>query len=82
MSLYIFNECILATSTGFEVKQCNHIAYHNHPRLSHRNPCGMYLMKEAVLKDKIKYYPRETYCYHPLKTSLLSSYISYKERDI
>lgn len=71
-SLYTFNECLLTTATGFKQKQCNHIAYRNHPRQSHRNPCAVNLMKEIALKDKIKYCPRKTYCYHPLKSSLLN----------
>ena len=71
-SLYTLNECLNTTGTGFSQKQCYHIAYRNHPRPSCRNPCGCDLMKEVALKDKIKYCPVKTYCYLPLKTSLLN----------
>ena len=70
-SSYTFNEC-LTTTTDFKQKQCNHVAYRDHPRPSCRNPCAVNLMKEIALKNKIKYYPKKTYCYHPLKTSLLN----------
>lgn len=71
-SSYTVNECLTTTTTDFKQKQCNHIAYRHHPRQSCRNPCAVNLMKEMALKDKIKYYPRKIYCYHPLKTSLLN----------
>ena len=71
-SLYTFNECLASATNDFQQKHCNHIAYRHHPRQSCRNPCAIKLMKEIALKGKIKYYPRKTYCYYPLKCSLLN----------
>ena len=69
-SLYEFNECFEKTITGFHPKVCKHIAFRNHPHPSRRQPCGHSLVKEIITKQGRKYYPRKTYRYCSIITSL------------
>ena len=70
-SLYTFKECFVSNTTGnSKPKLCNHISFRNHPHPSRRKPCSHHLLKEVTLKSQLKYYPRKTYCYNPVKNSL------------
>ena len=72
-SLYTFKECFVTSITGnSKPKLCNHIAFRNHPHASRRKPCSHHLLKEVILKSHLKYYPKKTYCYNPVKNSLLN----------
>jgi len=51
-SLYQFKECFDVTVSGNTIpKSCNHVAFRNHPFVSHRKPCGHQLVKEVVTKS-------------------------------
>ena len=72
-SLYTFKECFVTNTTGNSTpKLYNHIAFRNHPHASRRKQCSHHLLKEVILKSQLKYYPRKTYCYNPVKSSLLN----------
>lgn len=72
-SLYTFKECFVTNSAGTcKPKACNHIAFRNHPYPSCREPCGHHLLKEATLRNDVKYYPRKTYCFNSIQNSLIN----------
>ena len=70
-SIYNFREC-LDTSIAGRIcsKTCNHVAFRNHPVISHRKPCGHNLLKVVITKTDRKFYPLKSYCYYPIVKSL------------
>ena len=52
------------------VKKCTFIAYPRHPQQSRRKACNTPLTKEVISCGKTFLYPRQIYCYYPLKKSL------------
>ena len=51
-SMYNLEDCINSTSTP---KQCQYVAYPNHPHISRREPCNSVLMKKVKHDSSYKY---------------------------
>lgn len=71
-SLYKFEDCICIYGTGQTIpKKCTRVLFPNHPQRNRRLPCGTPLMKKINMSGgKVKYVPRYTYAYQPVKKSL------------
>ena len=72
-SLYTFKECFEETVTSKLVpKLCKHIAFREHPHISHRLPCGCRFLNDIVTKNRKNFYSFKTYCYYPIQQSLIN----------
>lgn len=71
-SLYKFEECFCIDGTGQTIpKKCTQVLFPNHPQRNRQLPCGTPLMKKINMSGgKVKYVPRYTYAYQPVKKSL------------
>ena len=69
-TLYLIDECIIKLSNGFESKNCNYVAFPNHPHHSKRSKCGAVLMKKVNIGGKSKLVPKKLFVYHSLIKAL------------
>ena len=69
-TLYLIDECIIKLSNGFESKNCNYVAFPNHPHHSKRSKCGAVLMKKVNIGGKSKLVPKKLFVYHNLVKAL------------
>lgn len=71
-ALYKFEDCFCIDGTGqTRPKKCTQVLFPNQPQRNRQLPCGTPLMKKINTSGgKVKYVPRYTYAYQPVKKSL------------
>lgn len=71
-SLYKYNDCLGVDETGdLSPKRCTFVKFPDHPQRNRRLPCNTPLLKKVNMSGgKVKYVPRYSYSYQPIKQSL------------
>ena len=71
-SIYKLEHCFFENEFGEKLpKKCSHIQYPMHPQRNRRLPCSTPLLTKVHMSGgKVKYVPRYTYSYQPIKVSL------------